>query len=67
MNGRERGCWWSSRTSRCCQRWRRERDLLDLLVVPEVETKGRNRERGVECGAREGAERVMWLPIVMCV
>jgi pyruvate-formate lyase-activating enzyme len=65
--GRERGCRGSCRTSRNCQGWRRERDLLDLMGVPEVVTKRRKREREVGCGSREGAEVVLWLPEVVRV
>jgi hypothetical protein len=46
---RERGCWESCRTPKCCQKERRERDLHDLVWVPEVVIIGREREREVEC------------------
>jgi hypothetical protein len=67
LPGRERGCRGSCRTSRNCQGWRRERDLLDLMGVPEVVTKRRKREREVECGSREGAREMVWLHLVVCV
>jgi hypothetical protein len=56
LSGREKGCRGSCRTAGNCQEWRRERDLHDLMVVPEVVTKRGKREREVECGARERAE-----------
>jgi hypothetical protein len=47
-SGRKRECWESCRTSRCCQKGRRGRDLHDLVRVPEVVSMGREGEREVE-------------------